>query len=95
MKVLHIITRMNTGGPAVFLDHLTNAMSDIGTISTIAYGFCESNETDYVENHEIKARLIKIETLHRSLNPFDDMRTFLALRPVSYTHLTLPTSDLV
>ena len=82
MKVLHIITRMNTGGPAVFLDHLTNAMSDIGTNSTIAYGYCESNETDYVENHEIKAKLIKIETLHRSLNPFDDMRTFLALRRV-------------
>ena len=82
MKVLHIITRMNTGGPAVFLDHLTNAMGDIGTNSTIAYGFCESNETDYVENHEIKAKLIKIETLHRSLNPFDDMRTFLALRRV-------------
>jgi hypothetical protein len=51
MKVLHIITRMNTGGPAVFLDHLTNAMNDLGTQSTIAYGYCESNEADYTENH--------------------------------------------
>ena len=82
MKVLHIITRMNTGGPAVFLDHLTNAMGDIGTNSTIAYGYCESNETDYIENHEINSKLIKIKTLHRSLNPFDDMRTFFAIRRV-------------
>ena len=54
----------------------------LSTNSTIAYGYCESNETDYTENHEINSKLIKIETLHRSLNPFDDMRTFLALRRV-------------
>ena len=82
MKVLHIITRMNTGGPAVFLDHLTNAMSDLGTQSTIASGYCEFNETDYIENHEINSKLIKVKTLHRSLNPFDDIRTFFALRQV-------------
>ena len=82
MKVLHIITRMNTGGPAVFLDHLTNAMNDLGTQSTIAYGYCESNETDYIENHEINSKLIKVKTLHRSLNPFDDVRTFFVLRRV-------------
>ena len=80
MKVLHIITRMNTGGPAVFLDHLTNAMSALNTQSTIAYGYCESNEADYVESHEINSKLIKVKTLHRSLNPFDDIRTFFALR---------------
>ena len=48
MKVLHIITRMNTGGPAVFLDHLTKSMADLGTKSIIAYGYCESNEADYI-----------------------------------------------
>ena len=30
MKVLHIITRMNTGGPAVFLDHLTTSLANLG-----------------------------------------------------------------
>ena len=80
MKVLHIITRMNTGGPAVFLDHLTNAMNDLGTQSTIAYGYCESNETDYTETHKLKSELIKVKTLHRSLNPFDDLKAFFALR---------------
>ena len=80
MKVLHIITRMNTGGPAVFLDHLTNAMNDLGTQSTIAYGYCESNEADYTENHKLRSELLKIKTLHRSLNPFDDLRAFFTLR---------------
>lgn len=82
MKILHIITRMNTGGPAVFLDHLTNAMNDLGKQSTIAYGYCESNEADYTENHKLSSELIKIKTLHRSLNPFDDLRAFFALRRV-------------
>ena len=82
MKVLHIITRMNTGGPAVFLDHLTNAMNDLGTQSTIAYGYCESNETDYTEEHEFNADFIKIKSLHRTLNPLDDIRAFFQIREI-------------
>jgi len=82
MKVLHIITRMNTGGPAVFLDHLTNAMNDLGTQSTIAYGYCESNEADYTETHKLNSELFKVKALHRSLNPFDDLKAFFALRRV-------------
>jgi glycosyltransferase involved in cell wall biosynthesis len=73
---------MNTGGPAVFLDHLTNAMGDLCTQSIIVYGYCESNETDYLANHKINSKLIKIKTLHRSLNPLDDIRTFFALRQI-------------
>ena len=65
MKVLHIITRMNTGGPAVFLDHLTSAMNDLDTQSTIAYGYCESSEADYTETHNLRSELTKIKTLHR------------------------------
>ena len=82
MKVLHIITRMNTGGPAVFLDHLTSAMNDLDTKSTIAYGYCESNEADYTDTHKLNSDLLKIKTLHRSLNPFDDLKAFFALRRV-------------
>ena len=82
MKVLHIITRMNTGGPAVFLDHLTNAMNDLGTQSTIAYGYCESNETDFAQTHKLSAPLLKINTLHRSLSLIDDLRSFRRLRRI-------------
>ena len=80
MKVLHIITRLNTGGPAVFLDHLTNSMGDLNCESLIAYGYCESNESDYTENHKFSAKLLKIDSLHRSLNPIDDIKTFFLLR---------------
>ena len=82
MKVLHVITRMNTGGPAVFLDHLTNAMNDLGTQSTIAYGYCESNETDYTEENEFNANFIRIKSLHRTLNPLDDIRAFFQIREI-------------
>jgi glycosyltransferase involved in cell wall biosynthesis len=57
-------------------------MNDLGTQSTIAYGFCESNEADYTETHKLNSKLLKIRTLHRSLNPFDDIRAFFALRRV-------------
>ena len=82
MKVLHIITRMNTGGPAVFLDHLTNAISKLDCESVIAYGYCKSNEADYTDNHKLNAQLLKIKSLHRSLNPIDDIRAFFQLRKV-------------
>jgi glycosyltransferase involved in cell wall biosynthesis len=82
MKVLHIITRLNTGGPAVFLDYLTRSMSDLNCENVIAYGYCESNESDYTESHKFKAKLIKVNSLHRSLNPIDDIRTFFALRKI-------------
>jgi glycosyltransferase involved in cell wall biosynthesis len=73
---------MNTGGPAVFLDHLTNAIYKLGCESIIAYGFCESNEADYTDNHKLNAKLVKIKSLHRSLNPVDDIRTFFQIRKV-------------
>jgi len=82
MKVLHIITRMNTGGPAVFLDHLTNAISKLDCESVIAYGYCEGNESDYTDNHKLNAQLLKIRSLHRSLNPIDDIRAFFQIRKV-------------
>ena len=83
MKVLHIITRLNTGGPAVFLDHLTNSMGDLNCESFIAYGYCESNESDYTENHKFNAKLLKVKSLHRSLNLIDDIKTFFLTKLLS------------
>jgi len=80
MKVLHIITRLNTGGPAVFLAHLTSSMDDLNCESLIAYGYCESNESDYTESHNFDAKLLKVKSLHRTLNPIDDIKTFFLLR---------------
>ena len=82
MKVLHIITRMNTGGPAVFLDHLTKSMAGLGTKSVIAYGYCESNETDYTDTHKLNADLIRVQSLHRSLSPISDIRSFFQIRKI-------------
>jgi len=82
MKILHIITRLNTGGPAVFLDYLTQSMSDLNCENIIVFGYCESNESDYTENHKYKAKLIKVNSLHRSLNPVDDIRSFFSLRKI-------------
>jgi len=82
MKVLHIITRMNTGGPAVFLDHLTTSINELGCQSVIAYGFCESNESDYTNDYKLKTELVKIKSLHRSLSLIDDIRAFFQIRKV-------------
>jgi UDP-N-acetylglucosamine:LPS N-acetylglucosamine transferase len=76
---------MNTGGPAVFLDHLTKSMADLGTKSIIAYGYCESNETDYTDTHKLNADLIRVQSLHRSLSPISDIRSFFQLRKIIKT----------
>ena len=80
MKVLHIITRLNTGGPAVFLDYLTQSMSDLSCENIIAYGYCESNESDYTESHKFNAKLLAVKSLHRSLNPIDDIKAYFLLQ---------------
>jgi glycosyltransferase involved in cell wall biosynthesis len=85
MKVLHIIARMNTGGPAVFLDHLTSSLANSGCESTIAYGYCESNEIDYLETKKLSAKCIKIASLHRSLNPYHDLKSFIKIRNIIRT----------
>ena len=82
MKVLHIITRLNTGGPAVFLDYLTQSMSDLSCENIIAYGYCESNESDYTESRKFNAKLLAVKSLHRSLNPIDDIKTYFLLRKI-------------
>ena len=85
MKVLHIITRMNTGGPAVFLDHLTTSLANLGWESTIAYGYCESNEIDYLDSKKLSSKTIKIKSLHRSLNPYHDLKSFIQIRNIIKT----------
>jgi glycosyltransferase involved in cell wall biosynthesis len=85
MKVLHIITRMNTGGPAVFLDHLTSSLVSLSCESTIAFGYCESNEIDYLETKKLSSNCIKITSLHRSLNPYHDLKSFIKIRNVIKT----------
>jgi glycosyltransferase involved in cell wall biosynthesis len=71
---------MNTGGPAVFLDHLTRSVKDLGCDSTIAYGYCESNESDYLDSHKVLIDTFKIKSLHRSLNPIQDLQAFFQIR---------------
>ena len=82
IKVLHLITRMNTGGPAVFLDHLTSSVKELGCDSTIAYGYCEPNESDYLDSHKVSSKTVKIKSLHRSLNIIDDIQAFFQIRAV-------------
>ena len=66
MKVLHIITRMNTGGPAVFLDHLTTSLFSFDCENVFAYGKCEFNEIDYLDSNKLNCKVIKIDSLHRT-----------------------------
>jgi len=73
---------MNTGGPAVFLDHLTTSLANLGCESTIVYGYCESNEIDYLNSKKLSSKTIKIKSLHRSLNPYHDLKSFFQIRKI-------------
>jgi glycosyltransferase involved in cell wall biosynthesis len=59
-KIVHIITRLNIGGPAVHVVNLTKAMND-DYISILVSGAIESHESDmsyYAEKHNVPIKYL-------------------------------------
>jgi glycosyltransferase involved in cell wall biosynthesis len=71
---------MNLGGVAVLLSDLHNSLNKPDFIHYLITGKCAVNEIDILENREPDSRIIKIESMGRSLSPLKDVNTFLELR---------------
>lgn len=73
LRVVHVIARMNVGGPAVLiteiLRHLDKEKFDVRLIS----GNCNSNEADYVELQAPDVRTIRMDRLGRSVSAHNDL----------------------
>jgi len=91
LRVLHVVTRMNIGGPARHLVALTRGLRDLGWETLIAHGELEPGEGELSPTGPSE----RLATLRRPLDPVADLRTLSALsrliaryRPhVVHTHM--------
>jgi glycosyltransferase involved in cell wall biosynthesis len=79
VKVMQIIARMNVGGPAVLVADLVRNL-DIQRFSTVLVtGYCNENESDYLEEVARDVFAIRIPGLGRSVSPLKDLTAFFLL----------------
>ncbi len=79
VKVMQIIARMNVGGPAVLVADLVRKL-DIQRFSTVLVtGYCDGNESDYLDEVAQDLFAIRIPGLGRSISPLKDLASFFLL----------------
>jgi glycosyltransferase involved in cell wall biosynthesis len=79
VKVMQIIARMNVGGPAVLVADLVRNL-DIQRFSTLLVtGYCDENESDYLEEVVQDVFAIRVPGLGRSVSLLKDLTAFFHL----------------
>jgi len=79
IKVVHIVTRMNTGGVAVLISELIGGLNPERFEVHLITGRCTPDEEDYIKARGLHLGEISILSMGRSLNPYSDLRSFLLL----------------
>ena len=82
IKVVHIVTRMNTGGVAVLISDLVSGLDPNTYDVQLITGKCSPDEEDYLRARGIDLEEIRIDSMGRSLKPLLDLKTFLTLMKV-------------
>jgi glycosyltransferase involved in cell wall biosynthesis len=80
IKVLHVVTRMNTGGVAVLLDDLMSSFDPQIVEATLLTGSCDESEEDYLSIHKPGYRLIRVARLQKKFNLLKDVLAFFEIR---------------
>ena len=76
IKVMHIIARMNVGGPAVEIVELMRGLDPQVVSQRLVTGYCEEDEADYLETQAQDIPATRIRGLGRSVRLTDDLRAF-------------------
>jgi glycosyltransferase involved in cell wall biosynthesis len=79
IKVVHVVTRMNTGGVAVLISELITGMDSEGFDVDLITGSCSVGEEDYLQARGLDLRQISIPSMQRSLRPFQDLRALVSI----------------
>ena len=79
VRVVHVIARMNVGGPAVLISDTLRYLNREEFDVRLLTGDCSDDEADYLETQAPDIRAIRIDGLGRSVLPVDDV---MALRRV-------------
>jgi glycosyltransferase involved in cell wall biosynthesis len=95
IRVTHVITRTNIGGPSVIVASLLSDTSHPDIEQSLVRGGTSSEEGDYFADSPLMAKIETVSALGRRVRPWDDVRVLFALvkhlrstRPdVVHTHM--------
>lgn len=95
VRVVHVLTRTNIGGPSVMLVDLLEGLDASRTHQTVVRGPAVASEGDYLAGRHVRAAVITLGGLRRSIGVVDEARSLFALvrtlrklRPdVVHTHM--------
>jgi glycosyltransferase involved in cell wall biosynthesis len=79
IRVMRIIARMNVGGPAVQITGLMRNFDETRFDQLLVTGFCENDESDYLENVAQDVSATRIPGLGRRISLLDDIRVLISL----------------
>lgn len=94
LRVVHVIARMNVGGPAVLIASTMRGMDRDQFQIRLITGYCDEDEADYIDTQAPDVSAERLEGLGRSVRPWSDLTSlsalasrFRALRPdIIHTH---------
>jgi glycosyltransferase involved in cell wall biosynthesis len=79
LRVMHVIARMNVGGPAVLVADLMRSVDSGKFEQVLVTGYCDENESDYLDEVATDIAAIRIVGLGRSVSVIKDLLAFTGL----------------
>ena len=79
IRVMQVIARMNVGGPAVLVADLMRNLDQQEFSTVLVTGYCDENESDYLDEVAQDVAGIRIPGLGRSVSPLKDLGAFFLL----------------
>jgi glycosyltransferase involved in cell wall biosynthesis len=79
IRVMQVIARMNVGGPALLVAELMRNFDSGVVKAVLVTGFCDENESDYLDEVAKDVKAVRIPGLGRSISPLRDANAFLLL----------------
>jgi glycosyltransferase involved in cell wall biosynthesis len=78
-RIMHVIARMNVGGPAVIVAELMREIDSQRFHSILVTGYCADDEADYLEEVATNIPASRIHGLGRSVSILGDFKSFIIL----------------
>ena len=79
IRVMQVIARMNVGGPAVLVADLMRNFDSSVVKAILVTGFCDENESNYLDEVAKDVQAIRVPGLGRSISPLRDFIAFFLL----------------
>ncbi len=79
IRVMQVIARMNVGGPAVLVADLMRNFDPGVVKAVLVTGFCDENESDYLDEVAKDVKAVRVPGLGRSISPLRDTNAFFLL----------------